>query len=184
MSEFSNQILCINCPRIILRQNSSNSPKVYQGSGSITRKSERNLELELSYFNDDSWSSMLKHFESLGEKGRIIEARAESLESELFTLSVAVESLLTMDNLQEYFLSKNPNNIESQISLLKDCMKELELEDSFIKKLEGCMNSMKKLSATDKLKKLVDKGLVDKSLTKSWKKIRNKAAHGCILETS
>lgn len=62
MSEFYNQILCINCPRIILTQNSSNSPKVYQGSGSITRKSERNLELELSYFDDDHNSPIYRTF--------------------------------------------------------------------------------------------------------------------------
>lgn len=68
MSELFNNILHINCPQIILKQKSSNSPKVYQGLGSITRTNERNLELELSYFDDDSWSSMLKYFDSLGEK--------------------------------------------------------------------------------------------------------------------
>lgn len=100
----------------------------------------------------------------------------------MLTLSVAVESLLAINTLQEYFLENNLNKIESQILLVKDCIQELNIEDPFRNRLEGCMNSMNSVSTTDKLKKLVDKGLVDKSLKKAWKEIRNKAAHGYILK--
>lgn len=400
MSEFFNKILHINCPQIVLRQNSSNSPKVYRGSGLITRINQRNLEIELSYCDDDSWSSILKHLESLGEKQgnvtvvgdksagigkivqeteyfslsatdeqdrkwvsqkvlitnrqfsankitltaklfeiqhsayissqeeasmriylsqninipysnrmktgeyvanflacsynfsiiscnentiikiesidkklpnlietkvcealqfitgdlvawssleayqesqisirirsltksnnqtkkrppirfeklytrkdvwelyekylnyilnysdeelhpisgwirRIVEARTQYLEAEMLTLSVAVESLVGMDDFKDFFKKEKTNSIKSQILLIENCMKELYLEDSFKKRLKGFMDNMNSVSATDKLKKLVDKGLVDESLTKAWKKIRNKAAHGYILK--
>jgi hypothetical protein len=41
---------------------------------------------------------------------------------------------------------------------------------------------MKSVRAKDRLRNLMDKGLLDKKLVDAWNKVRNKAAHGYVLE--
>jgi len=47
--EFFDKSFVISCPQMTLTQLVTNSPKVYQGSGSVTRTSSRQLELKLLY---------------------------------------------------------------------------------------------------------------------------------------
>jgi hypothetical protein len=113
---------------------------------------------------------------------RIIEARTTTLEAEMLTLSVTVESLLQLEPLQEISLASKHSSIESQILLVQGEIKKLNLEESSINRLEGCLKSIKSVSATDRLRKLRDKCLIDKSLVKSWQEIRNRSAHGYVVE--
>ncbi|BAZ68716.1 hypothetical protein NIES4106_34820 [Fischerella sp. NIES-4106] len=41
---------------------------------------------------------------------------------------------------------------------------------------------MKSVRAKDRLRNLIDKGLLDKKLVDAWNKVRNKTAHGYVLE--
>ncbi|MFH7030036.1 MAG: hypothetical protein ACHBN1_32905 [Heteroscytonema crispum UTEX LB 1556] len=74
------------------------------------------------------------------------------------------------------------NNLDSQILLLQEKINEIELDESLKKRLEGFLKNVKSISATDKLRNLIDKGLLDKKLVQAWKDIRNGAAHGYVLE--
>jgi hypothetical protein len=60
ISEFFDKSLVINCPRMTITQLASNSPEVYQGSGSITRTSSGQLELKLFHSGDVSLSSFFR----------------------------------------------------------------------------------------------------------------------------
>ena len=116
---------------------------------------------------------------------RIIEARETTFEAEILTLSVAVEGLLEIEPFKENMMNSNSINIESQVSLLQEKIKELNLEESFRKRLNGWLVNIKyinSVSTSDKLIHLVKKGLIEKKLVKSWKDIRNGAAHGYVVE--
>lgn len=117
-----------------------------------------------------------------GWVSRIIEARTTYLEVEMLTLSVAIESLLEIQLLKKEFMDNNSSNLKSQILLVQEQIKALALEESFKKRLYGFFSNMNSVSATDRLRDLVDKKLLDKKLVDAWKQIRNKAAHGYILE--
>ncbi|PMB19075.1 hypothetical protein [Fischerella thermalis] len=125
---------------------------------------------------------------------RIIEARTVCLESEMLTLSVAVESLLTIEPLKQ--LSEKEasldddsddeyNNLQSQISLIQSVIEPLSIDNSLRTRLTGFLGNIKSVSsvsAMDRLRNLVDKGLLDKKLVDAWKDVRNSAAHGYVLE--
>jgi hypothetical protein len=96
---------------------------------------------------------------------RIIEARKTTFEAEILTLSVAVEGLLEIESFKETPINSNSINIESQVSILQEKVKELNLEESFIKRLNGWLGSIKSVnsvSTSDKLMHLVEKGLIEK----------------------
>jgi hypothetical protein len=113
---------------------------------------------------------------------RIIESRELFLETEILTVSVAIESLLGLEPLKDFTLDTHSDNLESQILLVKDKIKGLEIDESFKNRLEGFLNSTKSVSATDRLRNLISKGLVNEKVVKAWKKIRNLSAHGYNLE--
>ncbi|TBR56513.1 hypothetical protein B4U84_29370 [Westiellopsis prolifica IICB1] len=122
---------------------------------------------------------------------RIIEAKTVCLESEILTLSVAVESLLTIEPLKQLSekqasLDDEPddesNNLQSQISLIQSVIEPLNLDNSLRRRLTGSLGNIKSVSAMDRLRNLVDKGLLDQELVDAWKKVRNSAAHGYVLE--
>ena len=81
LSEFFNKSLVINCPQMTLTKLASDSPKVYKGSGSITRTSSGQLELNLLYSDNASYSSFLGEvFEEYGDKtGKIISDRSAGI---------------------------------------------------------------------------------------------------------
>ncbi|NER29311.1 MAG: hypothetical protein F6J89_17220 [Symploca sp. SIO1C4] len=114
----------------------------------------------------------------------VMEMRISILEAEMLVVSVAVEYFLKMESFKAVYIGNNSSNIESQVSLVHDKLKELELEDSFKKRLYGFLSSIKSnpASATDILKHLTDKGLVDEKFVKAWKKCRNKTAHGYSIK--
>jgi hypothetical protein len=98
LSEFFDKSLSINCPQITVKQLVSNSPKVYQGSGSITRTSTGQLKLELSYPDDNISSSFVgEFFEEYGdETGRTISDKSAGVgkvvpESKYFYLDATDE---------------------------------------------------------------------------------------------
>ncbi len=119
---------------------------------------------------------------------RIIEARKTTFEAEILTLSVAVEGLLEIEPFKSISMDSDSSNIELQVSLVQKQVEKLNLEESFRKRLVGWLNSIKSVSSvssvstTDKLRHLVNKGLIDKKLVKAWKDIRNGAAHGYVVE--
>ncbi|GEM_PF-2898168 len=126
---------------------------------------------------------------------RIIEARTVCLESEMLTLSVAVESLLTIEPLKKVSEKQaslddesddESNNLQSQISLIQSVIGPLNLDNSLRKRLTGFLGQIKSVSsvsAMDRLRNLIEKGLLDKKLVEAWKNVRNSAAHGYVLDT-
>ncbi|MTJ55795.1 hypothetical protein FJR38_25580 [Anabaena sp. UHCC 0253] len=93
--DFFDRTLHIDCSKIILRNESINPPKIYEGTGYISRNSEGQLEVKLFYVNDDPLMSFMEHLEELGEKrGNLtviddISAKIGAIieESEYFSLS-------------------------------------------------------------------------------------------------
>jgi len=79
--EFFDKSFVISCPQMTLTQLVTNSPKVYQGSGSVTRTSSRQLELKLLYSDNVSYSSFLGEvFEDYGDKtGKIISDKSAGI---------------------------------------------------------------------------------------------------------
>jgi hypothetical protein len=121
---------------------------------------------------------------------RILEARAlKTLESEILTIAVAVESLLTIEPLKEISEVRssngNSNDLKLQIDLIKKAINNLNIDDNLKKRLEGFLEQIKSgsdLRAIDRLRNLENKDLLDKKLVKAWKDVRNGAAHGYIVE--
>lgn len=93
--DFFDKNLHIDCSKIILRNESINPPKIYEGTGYISRNSEGELEVKLFYVNDDPWMSFMEHLEELGEKRgnlTVIDDKSAKIgaiieESEYFSLS-------------------------------------------------------------------------------------------------
>ncbi|MCC2691563.1 hypothetical protein [Nodularia sp. LEGE 04288] len=119
---------------------------------------------------------------------RIFEARALYLESEMLTITVAVESLLKIAPLKEISDVRSDNNkfndLASQIDIIKNAINDLDIDDNLNKRLEGFLGEIQSgndLRAIDRLWNLENKGLLDKKLIAAWKYIRNRAAHGYVL---
>lgn len=136
-------------------------------------------------------SGLHTHYLS-GWIGRIVEIEYQSLEAEMLTLSIGVESIAkkyssTLNQKTTTPPAKETEELDCNIRDLKAWIKEKkerEGESSFSNRLNGFIGSLKSTreTAKDVLTKLVTNRLIDKSLLKAWTKLRNGSAHGSIVE--
>lgn len=112
---------------------------------------------------------------------QVVEAGKASMEAYALTLTVSVEGLLKLAFRDvalpgEEFLHK-----------LEDAQGEIDnskISEDVKRRIRGALEPMKNPRAIDRLKYLVDEGVVDQRLVRSWKRVRNSSAHSDPIDLS
>lgn len=110
---------------------------------------------------------------------KVLESGKASLDVSILTATVAIEGV------SKFFSYKNDNEkLKVEIKKVKEAINQCELSQKFGHRVDGMLSSMAQTRAVDKLYDLSEKGLIDKELVESWKRLRNKSAHSTSLDLS
>jgi hypothetical protein len=110
-----------------------------------------------------------------GQLNAIAEAGGASfIDAKALTLTVAIESLLQSEFPE---LGQPDQQTQDSIEAITEYIKAWDGDDTMKNRLFGAIGSFKNPSATDKMRKLVDKSAITKHQYESWKKLRNPSAH-------
>ena len=102
-------------------------------------------------------------------------ARGSSLEGQALTLAVAVESVL------DQFYKDIGQPASTYVEAVEDLIEHLEKwdgDDQVISRAKGSISGLKCARADDRLRQLVNDGVVLEEDRKTWNKLRHSAAHG------
>ena len=109
----------------------------------------------------------------------IIESGAASLEAEMLASSVGIEALL-----KEAFgyFGQPTETLSHEIKAVRKGICGMSITPSMKQRVLGSLSSMLSLSPKDQLYAMKNAGLIEERLIKAWGKLRNKAAHGTIID--
>lgn len=104
-----------------------------------------------------------------------IAASSDSLETEALITSVKIEGIL-----REEFrdISAPKEKDRKEIDTANDLIEKSNLDPRIKRRIGGAIGAMKRARPDDKLRMMVEKGLIDDKLFQAWDKIRNSSAHG------
>ncbi len=142
--------------------------------GTVWKLFEKYLFHILS-FNENKTHQLSGHVKSA------IAASEGSLEAEALTVSVAIEGIL-----REEFpeVGQLDGKDMQKIDDAKDLIEKFGLDLSIKKRMQGVLNAMKGARAADKLRKIVQNGLLEESLFRAWEKVRHRSAHSFSLDVN
>lgn len=113
-----------------------------------------------------------------GQLNAIAEASGSSfIDAKVLTLTVAIESLLRSEFSS---LGELDQATQESIEAIREYIQAWGGDDSIKERVLGIIRGFKNSSATDKMRKLVDKGAITKDQYSNWKKLRNPTAHSYL----
>jgi len=109
----------------------------------------------------------------------IIESGSASIEAETLASSVGIEALL-----KEAFvyIGQPSEAFRTEIKMVENAVATMPLSPSLRKRATGSLNAMLSPRTKDQLYIMADGGLIERRLIKAWEELRNKAAHGTIID--
>ena len=112
----------------------------------------------------------------------VISATFSALESQALAISVAVEGVLRLE-FQRFGLPGNQieKEIETATKLIQD---HPNLTGAFKTRVCGFLANMRRSRAKDRLRELVQKGLIEQELVRAWEETRHPAAHAEFISSS
>lgn len=124
--------------------------------------------------------------DNLKKQTDIVEAYHEEEETSFSNLLKSIRTIVT--SLFKHKEASSADELRIQADTVESWLKEKEndFSDSFMKRCKGFLGSIRKneTRAIDNLYKLRDENLLDEELVKSWKKLRNSAAHGSFIKSN
>jgi hypothetical protein len=111
----------------------------------------------------------------------VVTGDAGSLDAGLLALSVSVEGALSVGFPK---LATPGDGLRQQIVEATQLVSDSSLDGPFKKRLEGSITAMNTPRAKDRLRALVDVGLIRKELMDCWAKIRNSTVHASDTDPS
>lgn len=112
----------------------------------------------------------------------VVAATSSALESQALAISVAVEGVLSVE-FQRLGLASNTIEEERQTTIrLIQC--HPDLTKAFKSRVLGFLGAMHQPRAKDKLRQLVEKGLIEQELWDAWEKTRHPAAHAEFISSA
>ncbi len=109
-----------------------------------------------------------------------IEASAGSLQALALTLSVGIEGLLRTWCAE---LCTPSPEVREEVAKARDVIKESSVEKGVRDTIAGILGMMTGFHAQRGIEKLVNAGAIAAREADAWKKLRNKRAHGDLLES-
>jgi hypothetical protein len=109
----------------------------------------------------------------------VVTGDAGSLDAGLLALSVSVEGALVVGFPN---LATPDDRLRQQIAAATKLVCDSDLDGSFKQRLKGSLAAMNTPRAKDKLRALVDVGLIRKDLMDSWASIRNSTVHASDID--
>ena len=109
----------------------------------------------------------------------VVTGDAGSLDAGLLALSVSVEGALLVGFAN---LATPDDRLHHQIAAATKLVCDSELDGSFKERLKGSLGAMNTPRAKDKLRALVDLGLIRKELMDCWASIRNSTVHASDID--
>jgi len=126
----------------------------------------------LSYIYDyekfDRWHPMSMYVY------RVNEANLTSIETRSLAVPIAVEGILNSEFSE---LASPSDKFLTELKKAREIVSNSELPKDLHQRIIGSINSMKRSSATDKLRSLVKDEIIKKEESEAWKKLRNYTAH-------
>jgi len=124
-------------------------------------------------YREDQWHPIFSLIHS------VIESGEASLEAEALTLSVSVEALL---KLAFQNIALPDDTFKDEVKRVEQIVSESTISVSLKSRICGVLSTMMSPRAKDQLYCLKNKGLIEERLIEAWDKLRNKTAHGHIIE--
>ncbi len=129
---------------------------------------DKYLSYVFDYEKPDRWHPMSMYVY------RVNEANLTSIETRSLAISVAVEGILN----SEFAKFAAPSDeFLAELEKARELVKNSEIPEGLNRRIIGSINSMKRSNATDKLKLLVEDGIIKEEESQAWKKLRNYVAH-------
>jgi hypothetical protein len=105
---------------------------------------------------------------------RIIEAKATSIENQCLILCIAIEGTLRIALPK---LATPTKDLFEWLSKIKESVGKLEMPEDLSNRFGGVINSMKRASASDKLRELLIRKVITNKEFQTWKSLRNSTTH-------
>jgi hypothetical protein len=104
----------------------------------------------------------------------VLEASKASIDAEALELSVAVEGILK----QEFpDLARPTAEMEEELDRARDLIAQSDLSPDVKMRIDGAVQAMKQPRAKDKLRELVNLGVVTREQVKAWERLRHPSSH-------
>ena len=113
-----------------------------------------------------------------GQLFNVISADTRQMDIVGLLVSIAVEGVL---NSQYSSLAKPSGSFLRRLDVVEKVIRRLQcLDGGLTRRLVGALSSMRASRPKDKLKVLVDNGVINQSMAKAWEKLRNTTAHAAV----
>jgi len=123
---------------------------------------------------EEKWHPVSSHVNYL------LQAGSAALELQCLALGVAAEGIADTCHKS---LATVTDDFKKEVDAALAKLPQLELSETLSNRTKGAIGGMKNARGSDRIRAFVDQNPIDQEVFRSWKRVRNAAAHGGMLKT-